>query len=101
MTQLRHWLCTAAMVLMPVTASIKVLVLGVRMLRPELRGEHAAAGFSRCFGWRGGVAPCGAGAAGRPDAADRRSNSRSGKRYAHANVTNGVRAGTNTNGAKD
>jgi hypothetical protein len=26
LTQQRHWLCTAAMVLMPVSASIKVLV---------------------------------------------------------------------------
>ena len=42
------------------------------MPAPDFRGEHAAAGFSRCFGWRcGGVAGGGARAAARADAAHR------------------------------
>jgi hypothetical protein len=43
LTQLRHWLCTAAIVSMPVSAPIKVLVCAVTMLPPEVRGGYAAA----------------------------------------------------------
>jgi hypothetical protein len=42
MTHLRHWLCTAAMVLMPGLSSIKVLVSADTMLSPDLRRGYAA-----------------------------------------------------------
>src|ERR1035437_4185842 len=43
MTQLRHWLCTAAMFLMPVSAPIKVLVGAAKMPSPKLGVRHEAA----------------------------------------------------------
>src|SRR5580700_2447527 len=49
MTHLRHWLCTAATVLLPVSAPIKVLAWAYTMLPSELEGGHAAAGISGCY----------------------------------------------------
>ena len=43
MTQLRHWLCTAALVLMPVSAPRKALVCADTMLPTELGIGHEAA----------------------------------------------------------
>src|SRR5450755_1775617 len=43
MTHKRHWLCTAAMVLMPVLAPIKVPTWPDTMPSPEFGGEYATA----------------------------------------------------------
>src|SRR5450759_1867552 len=40
MTQLRHWLCTAAIVLMPISTPIKVLVGAAKMPSPKLGVGH-------------------------------------------------------------
>src|ERR1019366_8554052 len=64
MTHKRHWLCTAAMVLIPVLAPIKVLASADRMPSPELGGGHATARV-HYPSWRCGgcMADCGACAA--------------------------------------
>jgi hypothetical protein len=42
LTQLRHWLYTAAMDLMPISAPIEELVSTAKMPSLELGGQHAA-----------------------------------------------------------
>jgi len=64
LTRYGHWLCTAAMVPMPVSALIKVLVCADKMRAPALEGGHAAARFHYPSRRRGGhVAACRARAA--------------------------------------
>src|SRR5450759_3972857 len=54
MTQQRHWLCTAAMVLMPISAPIKVLVQADTILSPELGSGYAATRVHHATRRRGG-----------------------------------------------
>src|SRR5450759_2881888 len=63
MTQQRHSLCTAAMVLMSFSAPIKVLVKTDTMPSPELGGGHEAARVHHAFRRRDCVAARGTGPA--------------------------------------
>jgi hypothetical protein len=50
LTQQRHWLCTAAMVLMPVSAPIEVLVWASKVPSPELGGHMQRREFITLIG---------------------------------------------------
>jgi hypothetical protein len=75
MTHKRHWLCTAAMVLMPGLSPYQSTRLSRYNATPELGCSNAATRVHHASRRRGGVAARGARAAGRAGAADRRADS--------------------------
>src|ERR1035437_2480981 len=74
MTHKRHWPCTAARVLMPISAPIKVLARADKMPPLKLGGGHATSPVHHAHRRRGYMAARGTGAAARADAAHRRAD---------------------------